>query len=108
YEVRARARRQRHNGGPIETARICIPALALIEIFDEEAFFAHDEVIADEDARDGSQKAGVTDEPAENVAAGIGHQFPGLHNDAHSAGNEAAGAETDAAGGQVGELVGRT
>src|SRR5437773_10502205 len=72
YEGNARARGQRHNGGPIETARIFIPAIALIEIFDEEDFFAHDEVIADEDARDGSQKAGVTDEPAENVAAVIG------------------------------------
>src|SRR6266699_4455731 len=91
----------------MEATRVFIPAIALIEIFDDKEFFAYDEVIADKHARDGAKKTGVADEPAENVAAVIGHQFPGLHDDAHGAGDETAGAEADAARGEIGEIVGR-
>src|SRR5437879_2356648 len=80
--------------------------MALIKILDEEDFLAHDEIIADEDAGDGTEKSGVADEPAEDVAAVVGHQFPRLHNDAHGAGDEAAGAKTDAARRKIREIVG--
>src|SRR5260370_23650439 len=72
--------------------------MGVVEIFEGEKFFADNEVIADEHAGDGTEKAGIADEPAEDVAAVVGHQFPGLHDDAHSASDEAAGAEADAAG----------
>jgi len=39
----------------------------------------------------------VANEPAKDVAAVVGHQFPGLHDDAHSASDEAAGAEANTA-----------
>src|SRR6267154_3036434 len=90
----------------METARVFVLALALIKILDEEEFLAHDEIIADEDARDGAEKSGVADEPAEDVAAVARHQFPRLHDDAHGAGDQAAGAETDAARRKIREIVG--
>src|ERR1700731_4623052 len=90
----------------METAQVFVLALALIKIFNEEEFLAHDEIIADEDAGDGAEKTGIADEPAEDVAAGVRHQFPRLHDDAHGAGDEAAGAETDAARRKIREIVG--
>src|SRR3979490_1416204 len=81
--------------------------MALIEVFDDQEFLAHDEVIADENAGDGAEKTGVADEPAEDVAAVVGHQLPGLHDDAHGAGDQAAGAETDAPRREIGKIVRR-
>src|SRR3984893_13082901 len=80
--------------------------MALIKILDEEEFFAHDEIIADEYASDGAEKTGVADEPAENVTSVVRHQFPRLHDDAHGASDQAAGAETDAARRKIREIVG--
>src|SRR5260370_24299651 len=97
---------ERGDGGPVETARVFILAMALIEIFEGEKFFADNEVVADEHAGDGTEKAGIADEPAEDVAAVVGHQFQRLHDDAHSAGAEAGGAETDTTRGENGEIVG--
>src|SRR6266704_1470136 len=91
----------------MEATRVFIPAIALIEIFDDKEFFAYDEVIADKHARDGAKKTGVADEPNKNVIGVVRHQLPWLHDDAHGAGDETAGAETDAARGEIGEIVGR-
>src|ERR1700731_851959 len=90
----------------METAQVFVLALALIKIFNEEEFLAHDEIIADEDAGDGPEKTEIADEPAEDVAAVVRHQFPRLHDDAHGAGDEATGAETDAARRKIREIVG--
>src|SRR6267143_1458347 len=101
------SRGQSRDGRPIEAARVFVLAIPLVEIFDDQEFFAHDEVIADENAGNGPQKAGVADEPAKNIASVVGHQFPRLHDDAHGAGDEAAGAETDAPRRKIGKIVRR-
>src|ERR1700756_883137 len=69
-------------------------------------FLADNEVVADQNARDGTEKSGISDKPAKNVAAVIGHQFPGLHGDADEAGDQAAGAKADTARGKIREIVG--
>src|SRR5712664_4869055 len=97
YESNRGACGERGYGGPIEAARVFVLAIALVEILDNQEFLAHDEIVTDENAGDGAEKTGVADEPAENVAAVVGHEFPRLHDDAHGAGDEAAGAEADAA-----------
>src|SRR6266702_4217772 len=91
----------------MEATRVFILAIAPIEIFDDEEFFAHDEVVTNKHARDGAKKTGVADEPNKNVIGVVRHQLPWLHDDAHGAGDETAGAETDAARGEIGEIVGR-
>src|SRR6267143_5386743 len=81
--------------------------MALIKILDEEDLLAHDEIIADENAGDRAEKTGVADEPSENIAAVVRHQFPRLHDDAHGASDQSAGAETDAARRKIREIVRR-
>src|SRR6266566_4356034 len=85
----------------MEATRVFILAIAPIEIFDDEEFFAHDEVVTNKHARDGAKKTGVADEPNKNVIGVVRHQLPWLHDDAHGAGDETAGAETDAARGEI-------
>src|SRR5438445_12531146 len=80
--------------------------MALVEVFDNQEFLAHDEVVTDENTGDGAEKPGVADEPAQDVAGVVGHQLPGLHDDTHGAGDEPAGAETNAARREIGEIVG--
>ncbi len=79
--------------------------MAAVEIFHIERGFADEEVIGNHHAGDGAEQAGVADEPAENVGAEIAQQFPGHHEDADDAGDEAAGAERDQARIEVGEIV---
>src|SRR3989440_1409041 len=93
-------------GRPIEPARIFVAAFPPIKVLDNEKLLAEDEVVANEHARDGAEKTGVANQPAENVAPVVRHQFPGLHDDAHGAGDQAAGAETDAARRKIREIVG--
>src|SRR5947209_8356740 len=69
-------------------------------------FLAHEEIIANQHTGDGTEKSRVADEPAENVAAVVGHQFPGLHGDSDKAGNQAAGSKTDAPRREIGKIVG--
>src|SRR5580704_7223099 len=92
---------KRDDGPPIHAARIFVEAVALIEILSGEISFADDKIIANQDAGDGAEETGVADEPAENITAVVGHELPRLHDDAHDAGDEAAGAEADAAGGKI-------
>src|SRR5260370_12704581 len=89
----SRPRRQRHDGHPIETARVFVATIPLVEILDDEKLLAHHEVVADENARNWAEKTGVPDEPAENVAAVVPHPFPRLHEDAHGTDDEAAGSQ---------------
>src|SRR5712691_9539119 len=91
----------------METARVFVATIPLVEILDDENPLAHHEVVADENAGNGAEKTGISDKPAENVAAVVRHQFPRLHEDAHGTGDEAADAETDAARGKVREIVSR-
>src|SRR5436190_10065020 len=100
------AGRQGRDSRPIEPARIFVTALPPIKVLDNEKLLAEDEVVANEHARDGAEKTGVADQPAENVAPVVRHQFPRLHDDAHGAGDQAAGAETDAARRKIREIVG--
>src|SRR5947209_4738982 len=67
---------------------------------------AYHEIIADEHAGNGPEKSGVSHQPAEDVAAVIGHQLPRLHSDADEAVDEAADTKTDAARREIGEIVG--
>src|SRR6266851_452358 len=97
--------RQCKDGRPIETAGVFVAAIALIEILDDEDFLAHYEVVADEHAGNRPEKAGVADEPSENITAIAGQESPRLQDDAHGGGDEAAGAKTDAAGGEIGKIV---
>ena len=54
----------------------------------------------------GPEQAGVADQPAGDVGAVVAQQFPGHHQDADDAGDQAAGAEGDAARVEVREVVG--
>src|SRR5258708_31561393 len=90
---------------PIEAVRIFVLAAALVEILDYQEFLSNDEIIADEHACDGAEKTGVAYEPNENITAIAGEELPRLHDNAHGGGDEAAGAETDAARGKIGEIV---
>src|SRR5260370_30329811 len=91
----------------METVRVLVGTIPLVKILDDEKLLTHNEVIADEHARNGAEKTGISDKPAENVTAVVHHQFPRLHEDAHGTGDEAAGAETDAARGKIRKIIRR-
>src|ERR1700752_1853510 len=69
-------------------------------------FFANDEVVANQDARDRAEKSGITDKPDENIASVACHYFPGLHGNTDEAGYQATGAKADASRRKIGEIVG--
>src|SRR5690242_10726195 len=91
--------RQRGDGGPMKAAGIFIPAAAPVKVLNGENFLAHHEIIADQNAGNGAEKAGVANEPGKNVTAVARQQLPGLHEEAHNGGDHAAGTKTDAARG---------
>src|SRR5260370_25329871 len=91
----------------MEAVRVLVATIPLVEIIAAENLLTHHEVIAEEHARNGAEKTGISDKPAENVAAVVQHQFPRLHEDAHGTGDEAAGAETDAARGKIRKIIRR-
>src|SRR5207302_1296909 len=90
----------------MEATRVFVEAGAAVEILGSENSLAHQEIVADEDAGNGTKKTGVAHEPGKNVTAIAGEKLPGLHEKAHDGGNETAGAKTDAAGRKIGKIVG--
>src|SRR6516162_3400616 len=105
-EGNAYAGHQRGDGGPMKAAGIFIPATPPVKVLNGENFLAHHEIIADQNAGDGAEKAGVANEPGKNVTPVARQQLPGLHEEAHNGGDHAAGTKTDAARGKIGEVVG--
>src|ERR1700687_3152925 len=57
---------ERGDGLPIEATRIFVLPAAPIQILRHQLFLAHDEVIADQNASDGTEKSGIADQPAKN------------------------------------------
>src|SRR5437667_335978 len=85
---------------------IFILAAAPVKVIKRKNFLPQHEIIADQNAGDGAEKAGVANKPGKNVAAIARQQLPGLHEQAHNGGDHAAGTKTDAARGKIGEVVG--
>src|SRR5438034_4447964 len=85
---------------------IFILAAAPVKVSKRKNFLPQHEIIADQNAGDGAEKAGVANKPGKNVAAIARQQLPGLHEQAHNGGDHAAGTKTDAARGKIGEVVG--
>jgi len=59
-------------GAEIDAAGVLVRALADIETFEIERLRTDDEVVRDHDAGDGAEKAGVADQPAEDVGGEVG------------------------------------
>src|SRR5690242_9999963 len=91
----------------MKAARVFVLAAAAVKIFGGEYGFAYDEIITDQNSGNGAEKAGVADEPGENVTAIAGEELPGLHQQAHDGGDEDTGTKTDAARSKIREIVGR-
>ena len=53
----------------------------------------------------GPEQGAVADEPGEDVAGGIGDEFPRHHHDADDAGDQPADAEGDFPRGEVGKII---
>src|SRR2546427_471364 len=66
------ARRQRANRVPVDPAGEFVEASAAVEVFHQDDFFAQHEVVADQHAGDGAEKARVAHQPAKNVATIVG------------------------------------
>src|SRR5690606_21897206 len=97
---------ERGDGDPTEAAAVAVFAGSGVERGDGELAFSPDEVIGDHDAADRAEQRAVTDEPGEDVAGGIGDEFPRHDQDADETGDESADAEGDFFGGEVGEVIG--
>src|SRR5207302_10633490 len=90
----------------MEATRVFVEAGAAVEILGSENSLAHQEIVADEDAGNGTKKTGVAHQPGKNVTAITGEKLPGLHEKANDGSNETAGAKTDAAGATMGKTAG--
>src|SRR2546429_9589015 len=82
---------------------IFILAAAPVKVIKRKNFLPQHEIIADQNAGDGAEKAGVANKPGKNVAAIARQQLPGLHEQAHNGGGNAGGAKNDAGRGEDGE-----
>src|SRR2546429_8415259 len=85
---------------------IFILAAAPVKVIKRKNFLPQHEIIADQNAGDGAEKAGVANKPGKNVAAIARQQLPGLHEQAHNGGDYTAGTKTDSAPGKSREDVG--
>src|SRR2546422_2583208 len=99
------ARPQRANRVPVDPAGEFVEASAAVEVFHQDDFFAQHEVVADQHAGDGAEKAQVAHQPAKNVAAIVGKQLPRLHQNAYRAGHQTPHAEADAPRVEIGKIV---
>src|SRR6266566_3319211 len=66
-ERNARAGPERDDGGPMKATGIFIPAAAPVKVLKRKNFPARDEIIADQNAGNGAEKARVANQPGKNV-----------------------------------------
>ena len=79
YEGGEDACGQGEDGDGVEAFAVLVGAVAVVEGGEVEAGAADEEVVGDHDAGYWAEEAGVADEPAEDVAAEGGHEFPRHH-----------------------------
>src|SRR3990172_5090642 len=70
---------------PVHAAGVLVDAASTIEVVEREVSLADQEVVDDEDSRDGAEEAGVADEPDEDVGPVVLEELPGHHGDADDA-----------------------
>src|SRR5712692_8790364 len=75
------------NRTPVPTGIVRIGSLFAIEVAEDKSFLSHDPIINDQNSRDRSQTAGITNQPGEDVTGRIGEQPPRLHQNADDAGD---------------------
>src|SRR5438445_8817937 len=87
YPRKKATQKRCNNSSPIPSA---IYTAAAIEVTEMQIFSPDKPVISYQNPRDRTQSAGVSDEPAKNVARGVGEQLPRLHQNSDDTGDEAA------------------
>ena len=91
----------------VKARRIPIGSLRFVEIIDIENLFANDKIIHQENGTDGPKNGTVGDEPGENVAGGIGDEFPRHDENVQNRRQKAADFKVDFLRGHIGKIVRR-
>jgi hypothetical protein len=82
-------------GGQADAVAVGVFAAGMVEAEDVEPAAADDNIVGDHAAADGAEERAVTDEARENVAGGIGDEFPRHHHDPDDAGEGGFDADRD-------------